>query len=98
MIDVNSFLLMLVCILSSILLIALIILIVKLIGTVEKINNVVDEFETRLKKTDRMFGIVDTFTDSMALFSDKIVDGITFCLKKIFTRKKGKENDIYEEE
>lgn len=86
-----------VCILSSILLVVLIILSVKLIGTVEKINSVIDEVEARLKKTDRMFGVVDAFTDSMALFSDKIVDGVTFVLRKIFTKKKGKEEDIYEE-
>lgn len=88
MIDVNSFLLMIICILSSILLIILIVLGIKLINTITKVDRVIDELEMRLKKVDNMFSIVDNLTDSMALMSDKVVDAIMFGLKKIFGRKR----------
>ena len=92
MIDINSFFIMIICILSSILLVVLIILGIKLIGAVSKFDRVAGEFETRLKKIDSLFGIVDTFTDSMALISDKIVDGVVYGIKKIFGKKR-KEDD-----
>lgn len=95
MIDINGFFIMIICILSSILLVVLIILGIKLIGTVSKFDRVAGEFETRIKKIDNLFGIVDTFTDSMALVSDKIVDGVVFGIKKIFGKKR-KEDDIDE--
>lgn len=96
MIDVNTFLLMLLYILGMVLLIILIILGIKLIGTVSKIDNIIDELEIRLGKMDKMFSAVDIVTDSMALISDKIVDAICYFLKKIFTRDKGKEEDTNE--
>ena len=40
-----------------------------------------------------MFNMVDIVTDSMAAVSDKLVDAITFCLRKLFLRKKEKEDD-----
>ncbi len=98
MIDINSFLLMILSILGSILLVVLIILGIKLINTIGKADKVLDEVDTRIKKFDRMFSAVDVVTDSMALFSDKIVDGIVFAIKKIFNKKnKGKEEDKNEQ-
>lgn len=92
MIDLNSFLLMILFILGMVLLIVLIILGIKLINTITRIDKVLDDFDFRLKKFDNMFGVLDVFTDSMALVSDKIVDGIVFGIKKIFNRKKGKDD------
>ena len=82
-------------ILGSILLVVLIILGIKLIGAVSKFDRVAGEFENRIKKIDKLFGIVDTFTDSMALVSDKIIDGVVFGVRKVFGKKR-KEDDIDE--
>ena len=92
MIDLNSFLLMILFILGSVLLIVLIILGIKLINTITRIDKALDDFDFRLKKFDNVFGIVDAMTDSMALVSDKIVDGIVFCIKKIFNKKNRKDD------
>ena len=97
MIDINSFLLMILFILGSILLIVLIILGIKLINTITKADLLLDELSDRLKKVDRLFGAVDIVTDSMAMFSDKIVDGIVFAIKKVFNKNKGKEEVIDEQ-
>lgn len=97
MIDINSFMLLILYILGSVLLVVLIILGIKLINTVTKIDNIVKEVEEKIGKVNKMLSIVDVITDSMALFSDKIVDGISNVLKKLFLKEKRKEDeDIYE--
>ena len=97
MIDINSFMLLILYILGSVLLVVLIILGIKLINTVTKIDNIVKEIEEKVGKVNKMLSIVDVITDSMALFSDKIVDGISNVLKKLFLKEKRKEDeDIYE--
>lgn len=93
MVDINSFFTMIICILSSILLVILIILGIKLINTVTKADRVLDELEVKIKNLDKMFSVVDVVTDSMAVVSDKIVDAIVYWIKRIFGTKKGKEED-----
>lgn len=96
MIDVSTFLLMILCILGSILLVILIILAIKLINTVNRINGMMDELDNKLMKFDKVFRIVDIATDNMALISDKVVDGVSTVIRKIFYRKekrKGEENN-----
>lgn len=93
MIDVNVFMLMMVYILGSILLVALIVLVIKLIHTIDRLNGMIDEVNNKLVKFDKMFRIVDVVTDNLAIVSDKIVDGITAGIRKIFYKKnRGKES------
>lgn len=96
MIDINTFLLILIGILCSILLVVLIVLSVKIIYTVNRVNKVIDEIDVKLSKFDKAFNLVDIVTDNMALVSDKLVDGITYLIRKVFNRKKRKEDDINE--
>ncbi len=93
MIDINSFFMILIYILGSILLVVLIVLGIKLINTVTKIDKLLDETHSKIKSLDRMFNVVDVITDSMAIISDKIVDAICYWIKKIFIKEKGKEED-----
>lgn len=97
MIDANAFLLMLVYILCSILLVTLIVLVIKLISTINRVNGIIDEVNLKISKLDRMFKIVDVVTDNMALVSDKLVDGLSDLIRKIFTRKtERKEEESHE--
>lgn len=97
MIDANAFLLMLVYILCSILLVTLIVLVIKLINTVNRLNGIIDEVNIKIAKFDKMFRIVDVITDNMASVSDKMVDGISALMRKLFYKKrKGKEEENYE--
>ena len=98
MIDINSFFTMILSILGSVLLIVLIVLGIKLIGTITKLDKILDDVYVKLHSIDKMFGVVDVVTDSMALVSDKIVDGIMFAIKKVFNKNKRKEEDIDEQE
>ena len=96
MIDANAFFLMLLCILGSILIVALIVLVVKLIFTVNRVNKMLDDVEVKVSKLDKMFDIVDVITDNMSLLSDKIVDTISNLIRKLFN-KNGKEEITNEE-
>lgn len=97
-VTINDVLPVILYILGSILLVILIILGVKLINTMNKINIVVDDINRKSKSLDGLFSIIDVTTDKLALLSDRMVDGITFIIRKLFSRKKRKENDSDEEE
>ena len=83
-------------ILGSILLIVLIILGIKLIITMNKIENVVDDINVKVNKLNGIFTIIDLTTDKLALFSDKIIDGISTIVRKVFSRKKRRDDKIDE--
>lgn len=85
-------------ILGSILLVVLIILGVKLINTLNKIENVVDDISKKANSLNGLFSIIDNMTDKLALLSNKMVDGVAFIIKRLFKPKKRKENEINEEE
>jgi len=89
-------LLILLYVLGSILLVVLIILGIKLINTMNKIDGVVDDINKKVNSLDGLFSVIDMATDKLSLLSDRMVDGITFLIKKIFKPKKRKEEDINE--
>lgn len=79
--------------LGSILLIVLIILGIKLIITMNKIETVVDDINVKVDKLNGLFNIIDYTTDKLALVSDKMVDGVSYILKKIFFKKNKKKEE-----
>ncbi len=94
----EQLLLIILYLLGSILLVVLIILGIKLINTMNKIQNVVDDINKKVDSFDGLFSIIDNTTDKLALLSDKMVDGVTFLLKKIFKSRKRKEEDDLDEQ
>lgn len=86
MIDANAFFLMLLCILGSILVVALIVLVVKLIFTVDRVNKLLDDVEGKLSKTDNLFSFVDLVGNNLTVLSDKIVEALTNLIKKLFDK------------
>ena len=98
MVDINSFLTIVLGMLGSILLVVLIILGIKLINTITKVDKILDNVEVKLNSFDKIFSVVDVATDSMALLSDKIVEGIVLLIKKVFRKNDlGKVDDISEQ-
>lgn len=93
----EQLLLIILYLLGSILLVVLIILGIKLINTMNKIQNVVDDINKKVDSFDGLFSIIDNTTDKLALLSDKMIDGVTFLLKKIFKPRKRKEEDDLDE-
>ena len=93
---VNDVLPVILYILGSILLVVLIILGIKLINTMNKIQVVVVDINKKVDSLDGLFSIIDMTTDKLALLSVRMVDGITYVIKKLFKPKKRKEEDTYE--
>ena len=89
-------LLVLLYILGSILLIVLIILGVKLINTMNKIDLVVDDINKKVTSLNGLFTMIDATTDKLSLLSDRLVDGVTLLVKKIFKPKNRKEDETNE--
>ena len=75
----------------------LIIIGVKLIYTIDKTNDILDDVEKKSKSLNGVFDIVDNVTDSLSIISDTVVDGIVGLISRIFKkRKREKEIDEYE--
>lgn len=85
------------CMLTSILVVILIILAIKLIYTVDKVNAIADDVAKKVNSLNGFFSIVDLVTDKVAFLSDKVVDLVTSFFTKIFNNKnkniKGKDEN-----
>lgn len=80
-------------VLGSILLVVLIVLGIKLIITMNKIENVVDDINTKVKSLNGLFSMIDYTTDKLATLSDRFVDTVSSLIKKIFVRKDDSNNE-----
>jgi uncharacterized protein YoxC len=79
--------------LGSILLVASTVLVIMLIQTVKKVNKVVDDIDDKSKKLNGVFDIVDAATDTLSVFSDKVVGLIVNTITNLFSRKSKKEEN-----
>ena len=82
-----------------ILVIVLIILGIKIIKTLNKVDNVVDDVNGKVKSLNGLFSIIDTTTDALSGFGDKFVSIISCGINSLFTlkSKKAKERDEEDE-
>ena len=92
-----SFLPIIIYLLLIVILVVGIIIGVRLIGTLNRVDKVVDDANKKLESLDSVFSIFDFVTDKISLLSDRLVDLISdFFAKKMF--KKRKKNEIEERE
>ena len=80
-------------VLGAILLVVLIILGIKLIIALDKIEKVADNINTKVDSLNGFFSVIDFTTDKLSMVSDKVVEGVTYLVQKIFNRKKEEELD-----
>lgn len=83
--------------LGSVLLIVLIVLGIKLIYTVNKTNQILDDAYNKTKSLNGFFNAIDSITDTLSNLSDSIVSNITGIIGKVFQKKK-KKKEIDEDE
>ncbi len=96
-----SYMQFLLYVLGAVLLGALIVLVIKLVYSVNRINSILDSVDKKIKTFDKAFVAVDRVVDSFSQVSDKVVDGIANMINKVFSHKKKKnriKNEIEEEE
>lgn len=94
-IELNELLSILLYAFLIILVIIFIILGIKLIKTLTKIDNVIDDVNGKMRKVNGVFEIIDKTTDYASAVSDKIVNGIVNFVNSLFKKKKG--NDVDDE-
>ena len=90
--ELLEFLQILLYLLGSILLVVLIILGIKLIITMNKIEVVVDDISIKVGKLNGLFSVIDATTDKLSILSDKMVDAVSVLIRKVFKRKKRKDD------
>lgn len=86
-----QFLPILIYVLLAILLVILIILGVKLIDTVNRTNDFLDDIEKKTQSLNSIFAAIDNVTDAVSLVGDKIVDGITSIVNRALNFRKRKK-------
>ena len=81
------------CALTSILVIILIILGIRLLMTLDRIDAIINDVDKKVKSLNGFFGIIDTVTDKVAFLSDKVVDVVSGLFTKILSGKKNEKGD-----
>ena len=77
-----------------VLLVVAIILGIKLIGTIGKVDDLIDDVTLKVKTLDRVFELVDFATDRMSMVTEVAISFLTSGFKKIFGGiKKSKKED-----
>ena len=78
-----------------VLLVVAIVLGIKLIGTIGKVDNLIDDVTIKVKTLDKVFELVDFATDKMSMVTEVAISFLTSGFKKIFGgRKKSKKEEI----
>lgn len=76
------------------LMILLMVFIVKLMHTVDRMNRILDDVERKTRSLNGLFHVIDSVTDTLSVFSDTLVSGITGIVGKIWPKgKKRKRNE-----
>lgn len=78
--------------LLSILVVVVIVFFYKLIVTIDKTNVVLDDVQTKVKKLDNLFNVIDRGSDAISMITNKATDGIVNFIYRIFKRK-GKDDE-----
>lgn len=86
--EMLQFLPIILYLLGTVLLIILIILGLKLIYSVNKVNEILDDAYNKTKSLNGLFNAIDGVTDSLSNLSDSIVSNVTGIIGKIFNRKR----------
>ncbi len=84
------------CSLTSVLVIILIVLAVKLINTIDKINLIADDVQKKVESLNGFFSVIDLVTDKISIISDRLVDVVSSIFTKLFSRKKERKDDYDE--
>jgi len=81
-----------------ILIVVAIIIGIKLIITLQKVNDLLDDVTAKVKTLDRLFDVVNTVNDKVALVGDTVVSFLSGALRRVFKDRKNKNKYEFEEE
>ena len=92
-----QFLPIIIYILLIIILIIGIILGIKAIGTLNKIDIMVDDINDKVKSLNGLFSVIDFTTDKIAYITDKAFSGISSVISRLFIKNKKKKGEDEDE-
>lgn len=94
----NEMLPIIIYFLLIVLLVVSIIVGIKLIFTITKVDELIDDVTEKLSSFDRLFNVINFTTDRFGVISETIISFITSKLKKLMKpkRKTKKEDEDYE--
>ena len=87
--DTNTVILTILLVLACILIALMIVGCIKLIGTTNKLNSILDDVEVKLESVNGVFSAVDNVSSAISTFGNKIATGALSVIDKVFN--KGKE-------
>lgn len=61
---------------------------IRIIVTLHKVDDLLDDIQGKVHSLDRVFEIVDTFNDKMSMVGDAVIGFISGGIKRIFKDKK----------
>lgn len=85
-------------VLLIILIIVAIVIGIKLIGTLNRVDMLVDDVTTKVKTLDRVFEIVDVFNNKMSEIGDTVVGFVSGGIRRLFKNRKKDNYDDEEED
>lgn len=71
---------------------------IKLIGTINKVNDLVDDVQNKVSALDKVFDVVNFATDKMSMVTEVIIGFLTTGFKKVFKSTKKSKKTIKEDE
>ena len=87
------FLPIIIYILLIIILVIGIILGIKSIKTINKVEKVVDDVNDKVQSLNGFFNIIDFTTDKLVSVTDRVVDGVSNIIGRLFFKKKNKKEE-----
>ena len=85
-------------ILLCVLIILLIVICFKVINTMNRVQEIVDDVDEKVKSLNGAFGIIDKVTDKISVFTDVLSDSVVLFIKNLFKKGKKKISERKEEE
>lgn len=85
-------------VLGAILLVVLIILGIHLIGSVTRMNRILDDVEEKVNSLDSLFHIINTVSTAVSTFTDNVAGTISKMVTRFFKKKMIEEEEEEENE
>ena len=92
-VNLNEFLLLILYSSLIVLVIIFIIVGIRLIKTLKKVDNVIEDVNGKMNKVDGVFDIIDKTTDYAASISDKVIGAISSFVNVLLRKKKGNDEN-----
>ena len=93
MVFLNEFLPIIIYILLIVLITILIVISIKVSKTMDKVDALVDDVDSKMKSLDPVFTLVEGVTGKATLISDRFLSFVLGIVNKLFKNKKGNKEE-----